>query len=239
VLQAQHKPCPPLRCIFVSMMLPRLLRSTRSATQCFGLKHHHFFPRFPLFSSSFSSSKKTFYDILELSPSADACTVKAQYYKLSMLHHPDRLTGSEGRFLALSEAYATLGSSSRRREYDRLHGFNRVITHTSHVKRRRHATAASWPHARTPPRRPRDHGLRVVFDTRAHAEAHYGMGYRGERQEEEGRREGQTMGSIERVLQVTILLGAVLALTSIATTGNWQEQQRQQSQTIVLAKKEV
>lgn len=57
------------------------------------------------------------YDVLEVSPSADARAVRAAYRRLAHLHHPDR--GGSGQAMArLNAAYAVLRDPRRRAAYD-------------------------------------------------------------------------------------------------------------------------
>ncbi|KAG0267642.1 hypothetical protein DFQ27_008545 [Actinomortierella ambigua] len=62
----------------------------------------------------------THYEHLELEPSADRKRIKAQFYRLSKLHHPDKTASEESRqkFLKINEAYSVLGNDRSRFEYD-------------------------------------------------------------------------------------------------------------------------
>lgn len=65
---------------------------------------------------------KNHYETLELTPKATQAQIKAAYYRLSMLHHPDKSQGQIDtviRFQALTEAYETLSNVDKRRNYDR------------------------------------------------------------------------------------------------------------------------
>lgn len=62
------------------------------------------------------------YDVLGVTPEADADEVKAAYRKLAMRYHPDRNPGNkeaEERFKAISEAYAVLRDPDARARFDR------------------------------------------------------------------------------------------------------------------------
>ncbi len=63
-------------------------------------------------------AQTTFYEILELEPSATPEEIKAAYRQLSVKVHPDR-GGSQALFRLVREAYETLSNSYRRAEYDR------------------------------------------------------------------------------------------------------------------------
>lgn len=66
------------------------------------------------------------YATLGLSPSATTADVKKAFYDLSKLHHPDRNpTNQEAagkKFVAIADAYAILGNTAKRQQYDREHG---------------------------------------------------------------------------------------------------------------------
>lgn len=65
--------------------------------------------------------RKRHYDILQIHHDADQKTIKSQYYKLSKKYHPDMNPHDKEaheKFLEVNDAYAVLGSASKRREYD-------------------------------------------------------------------------------------------------------------------------
>ncbi len=69
-----------------------------------------------------ASVEADFYELLEVERSADEATIKASYRRLAMVHHPDKNPGcgdSEGRFKAISAAYACLSDPQKRAAYDR------------------------------------------------------------------------------------------------------------------------
>jgi curved DNA-binding protein CbpA len=86
------------------------------------------FPRvfIPLRNSSLSGMVKDtyYYDILEISPSANQADIKRAYYSASLKHHPDKnLQDPEGaavRFKAVAEAYQVLSDEKLRKRYDEL-----------------------------------------------------------------------------------------------------------------------
>jgi DnaJ-class molecular chaperone len=60
----------------------------------------------------------THYDTLKVPQDANADTIKKQYRKLSLDHHPDRPSGNSAKFKELNEAYEVLSDPKKRREYD-------------------------------------------------------------------------------------------------------------------------
>lgn len=63
------------------------------------------------------------YEVLGLSPTADATEIKAAYRRLALQYHPDRNPGDKGaeeRFKEISEAYATLRDPEARARFDRF-----------------------------------------------------------------------------------------------------------------------
>lgn len=70
------------------------------------------------------SSKKTFYEILQVPHDSNLKEIKSQYYKLCKLAHPDtKVTKNHEEkvpnFQELTAAYETLKDAKKRREYDR------------------------------------------------------------------------------------------------------------------------
>ncbi|MET0385297.1 MAG: J domain-containing protein, partial [Polyangiales bacterium] len=70
---------------------------------------------------------KDYYQLLGLSPTADKKEIRAAYFELSRLFHPDSMFGKdlgsfkvkmETVFKRLTEAYEVLGRNQRRKEYD-------------------------------------------------------------------------------------------------------------------------
>jgi len=65
---------------------------------------------------------KSFYDHLEIHPQASSKEVKAAFYRLSKLHHPDSNiddASALARFQAISEAYEVLSNPQLRAKYDK------------------------------------------------------------------------------------------------------------------------
>lgn len=62
-----------------------------------------------------------YYEILEISPEANAEEIKKSYRKLAMKYHPDRNDGTkeaEEKFKKINEAYSILSDPSKKQEYD-------------------------------------------------------------------------------------------------------------------------
>ena len=61
---------------------------------------------------------KNYYDILQVSPSADPEVIQAVYRRLARKHHPDA-SGDAEMMKLINEAYAVLSDSKRRAAYDK------------------------------------------------------------------------------------------------------------------------
>ncbi|XP_058977655.1 dnaJ homolog subfamily C member 30, mitochondrial [Musca domestica] len=62
------------------------------------------------------------YDVLGISRKATQTEIKAAYYRLSMLYHPDKNQGSDSaalKFREITQAYEVLGNYKLRRLYDK------------------------------------------------------------------------------------------------------------------------
>ena len=69
------------------------------------------------------SVEANYYELLEVSRTADDATIKSSYRKLAMRWHPDKNPGdadAEARFKAISEAYDCLKDPQKRAAYDRF-----------------------------------------------------------------------------------------------------------------------
>lgn len=92
-----------------------------------------------------TTTRRTLYDVLGVSPSSTGQEVKAQFYKLSLLYHPDRAgLGEEDaasrswrldKFIQIKDAYEVLSHDLRRRAYDRQHGI-RAVNHVTSTANR-------------------------------------------------------------------------------------------------------
>ncbi|KIZ38376.1 MULTISPECIES: molecular chaperone DnaJ [Rhodopseudomonas] len=70
-----------------------------------------------------SSTKRCYYETLEVDRSADESSLKAAFRKLAMKWHPDKNPGdasSEVRFKEINEAYEVLKDGDKRAAYDRF-----------------------------------------------------------------------------------------------------------------------
>jgi molecular chaperone DnaJ len=73
-------------------------------------------------SSSTSSEKRDYYEVLGVQKNADKDQIKSSYRKLAMQYHPDRNKSPEAeeKFKEISEAYAVLSDDAKRAQYDRF-----------------------------------------------------------------------------------------------------------------------
>jgi molecular chaperone DnaJ len=68
-------------------------------------------------------SRRDYYEVLDVSRSAEDGEIKSAYRKLAMKYHPDRNPGdkaAEERFKEAAEAYAVLADPDKRSRYDRF-----------------------------------------------------------------------------------------------------------------------
>ena len=66
-------------------------------------------------------SGKDYYKILGVAKSASADEIKKAYRKMALKYHPDRNKGdksAEAKFKEISEAYAVLSDTEKRKQYD-------------------------------------------------------------------------------------------------------------------------
>ena len=72
----------------------------------------------------------TYYDLLDLHPSASVLDIRRSYRQLSKKYHPDttelKPDLAKGRFQKINEAYATLSSPNKRSLYDLKIGYSRI-----------------------------------------------------------------------------------------------------------------
>src|ERR1700746_3943766 len=64
--------------------------------------------------------KRSYYDILQVSPTAEPEVIQAAYKRLAFKYHPDRNSnpGSQEMMRLLNEAYRILSDAKRRAAYD-------------------------------------------------------------------------------------------------------------------------
>src|SRR6266704_4138882 len=68
-----------------------------------------------------------FYELLQISPNAEAETIQRVYKMLAQRYHPDNPeTGELGRFLLLNQAYEELSDPEKRTAYNALYEDNRA-----------------------------------------------------------------------------------------------------------------
>ncbi|KAL1434862.1 hypothetical protein MTO96_001745 [Rhipicephalus appendiculatus] len=109
-----------------------------------------------------SSARRTYYDVLEVSPSAKQNEIKAAYYRLSMRYHPDKNKGSSSeRFQEITTAYDTLSNESLRAHYD-----DKIMGGSS--------TPLQGLHARKPTRRAPMTGRSQIYNFDEFYRQHYG-----------------------------------------------------------------
>jgi molecular chaperone DnaJ len=68
-------------------------------------------------------ASRDYYEVLEVSRTADDGEIKKSYRRLAMRYHPDRNPGdsqAEERFKEISEAYEVLSDPQKRQAYDRF-----------------------------------------------------------------------------------------------------------------------
>ena len=69
-----------------------------------------------------SQSAVDYYEMLQVSPNADADTIQRVFRLLAQRFHPDnQATGNAGKFRELHEAYEVLSNPERRAQYDVRH----------------------------------------------------------------------------------------------------------------------
>lgn len=68
------------------------------------------------------TSKRDYYEVLEVSRSATTEEIKKSFRKLALKYHPDRNKEADAgtRFKEISEAYQVLSDPDRRASYDRF-----------------------------------------------------------------------------------------------------------------------
>jgi DnaJ-class molecular chaperone len=69
-------------------------------------------------STSQSSNKRTYYDILGVSENSSQDEIKKSYRKLSLKFHPDKPGGNADKFKEISQAYDVLSNENERKMYD-------------------------------------------------------------------------------------------------------------------------
>ncbi|XP_014243466.1 dnaJ homolog subfamily C member 30-like [Cimex lectularius] len=111
---------------------------------------------------------KNHYEVLEVSTQATQAQIKAAYYRLSLIYHPDRNEGNSAKFHAITAAYEVLGNYNSRKLYDR--GLTTIYEGTAD------ASAKSEPF-KDKYRMPTASGRTVVYDYDEWTRAHYGHNF--------------------------------------------------------------
>lgn len=126
-------------------------------------------------------SKTTYYDVLNVPPSATQSQIKTAYYKQSFIHHPDKNEGSQEanhRFSEISQAYTVLRNISKRKKYDQgiqnKSDAGRPSTKETTSRFTGHQRQHKDRHFYQPDGRP-------IYDFDAYYRAHYGEQLRRER----------------------------------------------------------
>lgn len=67
-----------------------------------------------------SSSKKDFYETLEVPRGASQADIKKKYFELAKKYHPDvnKTPEAKEKFAAINNAYETLSDEGKRKVYD-------------------------------------------------------------------------------------------------------------------------
>mmetsp|Transcript_20303 Transcript_20303/g.67766 ORF Transcript_20303/g.67766 Transcript_20303/m.67766 type:complete len:399 (-) Transcript_20303:100-1296(-) len=70
-----------------------------------------------------SREEPNYYDVLGVEPTATEAEIKKAFYKLALVHHPDKVSGERTeeaaeKFKLINSAYSVLSDSSARRRYD-------------------------------------------------------------------------------------------------------------------------
>jgi curved DNA-binding protein CbpA len=82
---------------------------------------------------------KNYYEILQVSPNAEASVIAAAYKRLAQVYHPDMQgSTSSAKMTDINEAYEILSDPVKRTEYDRAYR----MRHTSQPKRKRTVKSA-------------------------------------------------------------------------------------------------
>ena len=75
-----------------------------------------------------------YYRVLGISQDATQSQIKAAYYQMSKIHHPDVSTSpdSQAKFTEIRQAYEVLGDINKRRMYDK--GFGLQTSRRTHAQ---------------------------------------------------------------------------------------------------------
>ena len=134
------------------------------------------------------------YSVLGVSPKATQQQIKDQFYRLSMLYHPDRNKGSDGahqRFSEITEAYSILGQHTLRRKYDK--GLLQEYPRKPHPDHTHH-------HRDRHPEATMSAGPKKIYDFDEFYRAHYGEALKWQRERAANRRAADAEAVRQRTL---------------------------------------
>ena len=75
-------------------------------------------PKIYYHQSSFFATTLNYYQTLGIAQTATQAEIKAAYYRLAKIHHPDVSKGNEEKFKEISTAYETLNDNYKRQIYN-------------------------------------------------------------------------------------------------------------------------
>ena len=169
---------------------------------------------------------KDLYSVLGVSPKATQQQIKDQFYKLSMLYHPDRNKGSHTahqRFSEITEAYSVLGQHSLRRRYDRglLQDYP-TKPHPDH----------HHPHSDTRPETAMSGGgTKKIYDFDEFYRAHYGEALRWQRERTASQKaaaaEKARLDTLSEPMHRLLVISVVLSVFVVGWMGMRYRQQQE------------
>ncbi|XP_071448129.1 uncharacterized protein [Hetaerina americana] len=165
------------------------------------------------FSKYLSTSNvlfKSHYDVLGLTPKATQSDIKAAYYKLSMIYHPDKNkeSSASSTFRDITTAYEVLGNYKLRKLYDR------GLLHTPGVEATddyEHPEAKFYQSRASRHSAPAHSGKTPIYDFDEWARRHYGQSFakRAEaklRWEAGGKKRPVIKGEVQSEVMVFLIL---------------------------------
>jgi curved DNA-binding protein CbpA len=108
---------------------------------------------------------RTFYDLLMLTPEADADVITVVYRHLAKRYHPDANPGTDDvtRMMELNEAYAILGDATKRARYDEIIGAKPAAVTPDAGSAAEDTPASPYGEAGVPPQTPPPVGSVLTF----------------------------------------------------------------------------
>ena len=177
---------------------------------------------------------KDLYSVLNVSPKATQQEIKDQFYKLSMLYHPDRNRGSmsaHARFSDITEAYSVLGQHSLRRKYDRglLQDYPRRPHHDTHHHRdsERNFDPAAMSGS----------GPKKIYDFDEFYRMHYGEALKWQRERKASQKamatEQERLATLSEPMHRLLLISVVLSVFFVGWVGaKYRDQQEKEGKWI-------